>query len=305
MDFWGAEVKPGQTLDCDPGEDKYLHISQVAVGEAQQTKGDERVVVYVHSGEKKYAIGTLIPGKTDQFSLDVVFSKPFKLSHTSSKATICFVGYDTPVDMGDDFMEDSEESSDEEEEQRAMMRLKENGRKEATATVAAQKKSKQETATAKAGGKGKAEPPKPEALAKKESSDEDDDEEEEDESDEEDEEVDDEDEEMEGSTDEEVDESDDEEDEEESSEEEDEQEKKQKASKGGKAVELTPKAKPNAEGKKRPAPDSSVKTPATDKKAKLSGTPANNVKTPGKKDQTPKQGATPASGKKECTSCKR
>ncbi|KAJ0976310.1 hypothetical protein J5N97_018275 [Dioscorea zingiberensis] len=30
MEFWGVEVKPNETLKCEPGDDKYLHLSQVA-----------------------------------------------------------------------------------------------------------------------------------------------------------------------------------------------------------------------------------------------------------------------------------
>eukprot|EP00252_Welwitschia_mirabilis_P019868 TRINITY_DN470_c0_g1_i3.p1 TRINITY_DN470_c0_g1~~TRINITY_DN470_c0_g1_i3.p1 ORF type:complete len:333 (-),score=98.11 TRINITY_DN470_c0_g1_i3:440-1438(-) len=313
MDFWGAEVKAGQTLELDPGDDKYIHISQVALGEIQSSKGEDRIVVYIHSRNKKYAVGTLIPGKSDQFSVDVVFSTPFKLSHTSHKGTIFFIGYNTPAETADDFSDDSEEVEEEEEEEESSEDEQEHvdNKQNAIAAVDGLKAAKPEAALAKA----KTEAPKQATkAAQEESSDDDEEEDEEDEDDEDDDEDEDnEDEAMQGSSDDEEDsDGDDEDDEEESEEESDEDDKKK-----------MPKVDLKTGAKKRPAPDSSVKTPATAKKAKVSeaqkqGTPANNVQTPGKKGQTTasklpqsskKEASTPVSGKKlgdyKCVPCQR
>ncbi|GLJ19532.1 hypothetical protein SUGI_0352690 [Cryptomeria japonica] len=93
MEFWGVEVKPGEVLNSDLGDDKYVHLSQAALGEIQNPKGNERVPLYVHVKGKKLAIGTLVFRKCDQLSLDLVFDGEFGLSHGCAAGSVFFSGY--------------------------------------------------------------------------------------------------------------------------------------------------------------------------------------------------------------------
>lgn len=112
MRFWGIEVKPGQTVSCDAGNDCVLHISQAALGETK--KGSENVVVSVKAGDKKVVIGTLSAEKHPQIMYDLIFEKEFELSHSSKTASVFLCGYRTL--MPDPFDSDSGEDEDEEEE---------------------------------------------------------------------------------------------------------------------------------------------------------------------------------------------
>uniref|UniRef100_A0A0D9V9B2 Nucleoplasmin-like domain-containing protein n=1 Tax=Leersia perrieri TaxID=77586 RepID=A0A0D9V9B2_9ORYZ len=66
MEFWGLEVKPGQTVSCDAGDECAIHISQVALGETKK-KGSENVVVSAKVGGNKMVIGNLSSGQHPQF----------------------------------------------------------------------------------------------------------------------------------------------------------------------------------------------------------------------------------------------
>ncbi|KAG0459688.1 hypothetical protein HPP92_022816 [Vanilla planifolia] len=83
MEFWGVEVKPGQTVKCEPGEDRLLHLSQAALGEVKKDKGTENVPIFVNINEQKLVIGTLSAENCTQIQYDVVFEKEFELSHGS------------------------------------------------------------------------------------------------------------------------------------------------------------------------------------------------------------------------------
>jgi len=277
MEFWGVEVKPGEALACDPGDEKYLHMSQAAIGDKEGAKENERVSLYVHVDGKKFVLGTLSRGKCDQIGLDLVFEKEFKLSHTSQSGSVFFSGYTTlDHEALDGFPDDEDESSEDEEEEIAQamaLAAKENGGKPGAKPVKPESKS---PSTNKAAAKGKPEV-KPPAKKQEDDSDEDDDDD------------DDDDEDMEDAS--ESDDGDEEDDSDEESDEEDEED------------EETPKP---AAGKKRPMPDSVTKSPSTDKKAKIS-TPAGGQKPgadKGKKTEHvatpyPKQGGKgPASGVK-------
>eukprot|EP01018_Ginkgo_biloba_P008301 Gb_28752 [translate_table: standard] len=290
MEFWGVEVKPGETLTCNPGDDKYLHLSQAALGEIQNAKENERFPIYVHTDDKKIMIGTLAYGKCDQIWLDIVFEKEFKLSHSCTSASVFFCGYTTVTQDGDEFGGfDDEDSESEDDKQAQAMRspAKVNGKAEAKPTrpevaTVGTKPVKPESETAgKAATKVK---PELKLVAGKnvgkyddESGDDDEDEDEDDEDD---------DEEM-------AEDSSDDEDESGESEDDSEDESDEDDSKKTPKVEVA--------SKKRPLPDSAIKSPATDKKAKVI-TPA-EVQKPGidvgKKGGPKIPGGTPTTAAKQ------
>jgi len=128
MEFWGLEVKPGQTVKCEPEDDHFLHLSQGALGES---KKDDKATMYVKVGNKKLSIGTLSTDRFPQIQFDLVFEKEFELSHTSKTASVFFSGYKVfqPAE-GDEMDFDSEGSEDEEEEEIIIPATKENGKAE-------------------------------------------------------------------------------------------------------------------------------------------------------------------------------
>ncbi|KAK9123982.1 hypothetical protein Sjap_013584 [Stephania japonica] len=283
MQFWGAEVKAGEPFKVKLDENMLLHLSQAALGEVKKDKANESAVIYVKVGEQKLVIGTLTPDKCATLSYDLVFEKEFEISHNWKHGSVYFCGYKTYMDEEEN--SGFSDSSDEEEE----LKLFENGKPEPK-----EEEKKPTVDKAKAVVKPDSLENKPKVKVvepKKDDGEDDSDDDDEDDSDE-DEDSDDEDEMMvEGEID-----SSDEDDEEDSSDEED---------------EATPTPKKADKGKKRPA-DSAVKTPATEKKAKLvtpqkgadgkkggvhvatphpakqaGKTPANNDKS---KQQTPKSG---------------
>ena len=91
----GVEVKVGQTVTVDPMDpvDSYIHISQVALGEAKKDKPNEPVVLYLKVGEQKIVLGTLSRDGIPHLSLDLVLDSDSELSHTSKSASVFFCGY--------------------------------------------------------------------------------------------------------------------------------------------------------------------------------------------------------------------
>lgn len=247
MEFWGVEVKPGQPLGCSPGEDKYIHLSQVAIGEG--SKSDERVAVYIHVDGKKIMIGSCVRGSCEQFGLDLVFEKDFKISHTSKSASVFCCGYTTFIQEEDEFGslngedEDDDELESDEEMPQSVITAKENGGKQPAKAEKVEKSESKSLAmpgkSNKEGMKVKPEKPKQPAQAAEDDDDSDDDESDDDEDMED----------LSGSED------DDDDDDEDSDEDEEDE-----------SDEETPKA---PAGKKRPMPDSAAKTPVSDKKAKF------------------------------------
>lgn len=284
MEFWGIEVKAGETVKCEPGDEKYLHLSQASLGEGKKEKGNDNIPIFLKVDNKQLVIGTLAVDKCPQITYDLVFEKEFELSHNWKNGSVFFVGYKTEIpDEGpDEFMEDTDSESED------IPVIDANGKP----------KSKDELAKIKASAP-KPEPPAAKPSVKTEELKKGNKEEKQDESDNDEDESDDfesDDEDMLGGGDSSSDEDDDE-----SSEEED---------------EATPK---NEAGKKRTA-DAALKTPA-DKKAKLGKTggvdgkkggghvatphPAKQAgKTPATNDKS-KQQTTPKSsaGSVSCKSC--
>ncbi|MCO5547036.1 hypothetical protein L7F22_000477 [Adiantum nelumboides] len=131
MEFWGVEVTSGKPLTCQPGQSSYVHVSQAALGDNKNIKGNDRVVLKVKVGANEVVVGTLSQGKCDQTTLDLIFEKDFVLSHNSS-GSVYFCGYKTDAVRDDDSMssgsdEDEFEMSDEDEKE-AVLPAKENGR---------------------------------------------------------------------------------------------------------------------------------------------------------------------------------
>ncbi|KAG0483183.1 hypothetical protein HPP92_011267 [Vanilla planifolia] len=93
MEFWGIEVKPGQSMKCEPGEHKLLHLSQASLGEIKREKGTENIPIFVKANGQKLVIGTLSSEKCTQIQYDLVFEKVFELSHGSKNTSVFFVGY--------------------------------------------------------------------------------------------------------------------------------------------------------------------------------------------------------------------
>ncbi|XP_073225506.1 histone deacetylase HDT1-like isoform X2 [Cicer arietinum] len=102
MEFWGIEVKPGQSVNVDPNDELegYIHISQVALGEIKKDKSIEPVVLYLKVADQKLVLGTLIKDSIPHLALDIVLDKESELSHNSKTASIYFSGY--KVLHGDD-----------------------------------------------------------------------------------------------------------------------------------------------------------------------------------------------------------
>ncbi|XP_047056349.1 histone deacetylase HDT2-like [Lolium rigidum] len=91
MEFWGVEVKPGQSLSCDAGNEFIIHLSQAALGETEKESGN--TVVSAKVGGNKVVIGTLSAENRPQIQFDLVFEKEFELSHSSETASVFVCGY--------------------------------------------------------------------------------------------------------------------------------------------------------------------------------------------------------------------
>jgi hypothetical protein len=286
MEFWGLEVKPNQTVKVSPDDDHFLHLSQGALGEV---KKDDKATMFVKVDGQKLSIGTLSTEKFPQIQFDLVFEKDFELSHTSKTSSVFFSGYKVfqPAE-GDEMDFDSEGSEDEEEEETIVpvAATKENGKPEAKEQ---KKQVKIDTAPSKA--KPAASASSDAGKAKKDEASDDDDDSDED--------SDDDSAQMDEDSEDSSEDGDDSSDDDESDDEEEEE---------------TPKKQES--GKKRPA-GSALKTPVSDKKAKIA-TPSGQ-KTGDKKGAvhvaTPhpakKAGKTPATSEKSpksggsvaCKSC--
>ncbi|XP_019448042.1 PREDICTED: histone deacetylase HDT1-like isoform X2 [Lupinus angustifolius] len=112
MEFWGTEVKVGETVKIDPEEiEAYVHLSQAALGESKKDKANEPVFLHLKVGEQKLVLGTLSRDKIPQASLDVVLDTEFELSHSSKSSSVFFTGYKAliPDEDGDEDDFDSDE----------------------------------------------------------------------------------------------------------------------------------------------------------------------------------------------------
>ncbi|OIT23225.1 histone deacetylase hdt1 [Nicotiana attenuata] len=93
MEFWGVEVKAGESLKVRPELYKLIHISQAALGEVKDAKEAKNVPLRVTVGENNYVIGTLSAEERPQLMFDLVFEKEFELSHGWKNGSVYFIGY--------------------------------------------------------------------------------------------------------------------------------------------------------------------------------------------------------------------
>ncbi|XP_008458629.2 histone deacetylase HDT1-like [Cucumis melo] len=116
MEFWGVEVKAGQSLIVKPGNEKLIHLSQATLGEIKKDKASENVTIFLKIGDQKLVLGILSAEKFPQLSFDLVFEKEFELSHNGKSGSVYCAGYQA---YGDDHEHDgyidSDAGSDDEE----------------------------------------------------------------------------------------------------------------------------------------------------------------------------------------------
>lgn len=119
MEFWGVEVKAGETVSVPVEDGHLIHVSQVALGDVKNPKAANYVPVRMKVEDKKFVIGTLSADKGPQISFDLVLDKDFELSHDWKDGSIYFCGYTAEQDDGSDgpegFYDEEDVSSDEEE----------------------------------------------------------------------------------------------------------------------------------------------------------------------------------------------
>ncbi|XP_047982417.1 histone deacetylase HDT1-like [Salvia hispanica] len=115
MEFWGVEVKNGETLKVAPGENMVLHLSQACLGETKKEKANDSVCLFVNVEGKKLVLGTLVTDKIPQQQFDLVFDRDFELSHNWKSGSIYFYGYkaSNPFDEGSEEVESDESDSEE------------------------------------------------------------------------------------------------------------------------------------------------------------------------------------------------
>ncbi|XP_058087677.1 histone deacetylase HDT1-like [Magnolia sinica] len=114
MEFWGVEVKAGEPVKCQPGENKYIHLSQAALGEVKKDKGNDSIPIFVSVGDKKLVLGTLSAEKSAHISFDLIFEREFELSHSWKHGSVYFCGYKSTVPEESDEFTDSDSDSEEE-----------------------------------------------------------------------------------------------------------------------------------------------------------------------------------------------
>ncbi|KAH7285518.1 hypothetical protein KP509_33G031600 [Ceratopteris richardii] len=149
MEFWGVEVASGKPITCKPGPASYVHISQAAIGDSKNAKGNDRVILKVKVGTNEVVVGTLSQGKCDQTALDLIFEKDFVLSHTGS-GSVYFCGYKTDAVRDEDMSSDEEDEfdvSDEGEEDDEKLQTKENVMKVSKSPAPASKPAPKPAAT--------------------------------------------------------------------------------------------------------------------------------------------------------------
>ncbi|XP_011657054.1 histone deacetylase HDT1 isoform X1 [Cucumis sativus] len=117
MEFWGVEVKAGQSLIVKPGNEKLIHLSQATLGEIKKEKANENVTIFLKIGDQKLVLGILSGEKFPQLSFDLVFEKEFELSHNGKSGSVYCAGYQA---YGDDHEHtdgylDSDSASEDEE----------------------------------------------------------------------------------------------------------------------------------------------------------------------------------------------
>uniref|UniRef100_K7KFY2 Nucleoplasmin-like domain-containing protein n=1 Tax=Glycine max TaxID=3847 RepID=K7KFY2_SOYBN len=109
MEFWGVEVKSGESLKVDPGDDKIIHLSNACLGDVTKDKEGLPVALYVKFGNQKLVLGTLSSEAFPQISYDLVFEKEFELSHNWKHGSVFFTGFKAQSQSESDNDEDSDD----------------------------------------------------------------------------------------------------------------------------------------------------------------------------------------------------
>ncbi|KAL6342011.1 hypothetical protein AAG906_038257 [Vitis piasezkii] len=113
MEFWGVEVKAGESFKVKSEDDKILHLSQAALGESKKEKGNESVPLFLKIDQQKLVLGTLLPANIPQLSFDLVFDKEFELSHNWKNGSVFFMGYKSVLPDEEEFSEFDDSDSEE------------------------------------------------------------------------------------------------------------------------------------------------------------------------------------------------
>ncbi len=107
--FWATKIVAGKPVEVQPPEGYVLNVQQAAIVNGKDNQSyTVNVDTLAIEGEKLEAvIGTLRPGKVDQFNFNLVFGYdvPTKFSVTSgdkdSKAVVHLSGYFQPAPEDD------------------------------------------------------------------------------------------------------------------------------------------------------------------------------------------------------------
>ncbi|BFG38713.1 hypothetical protein CerSpe_249890 [Prunus speciosa] len=106
MEFWGVEVKSGQSVSVEP-KNKVVHLSQVCLDDVKKAKGSNPISLFAKTGNHKLVLGILSAEKFPQLPLDIFFGEKFELSHNWKNGSVHFTGYKSLSNTGDN--SDSEE----------------------------------------------------------------------------------------------------------------------------------------------------------------------------------------------------
>ncbi|KAI3683853.1 hypothetical protein L1987_84368 [Smallanthus sonchifolius] len=97
-----VEVKSGQPFEVSLSEDKVLHLSQACLGEIKSNKTNESVCLHINIENKKLVLGTLNSERLPQQIFDLVIDKDFQLSHNWKNGSVYFYGYQADQPFEDD-----------------------------------------------------------------------------------------------------------------------------------------------------------------------------------------------------------
>ncbi|PQP98163.1 histone deacetylase HDT1 isoform X2 [Prunus yedoensis var. nudiflora] len=92
MEFWGVEVKSGQSVSVEP-KNKVVHLSQVCLDDVKKAKGSNPISLFAKTGNHKLVLGILSAEKFPQLPLDIFFGEKFELSHNWKNGSVHFTGY--------------------------------------------------------------------------------------------------------------------------------------------------------------------------------------------------------------------
>lgn len=123
VELFGTKVPTGKTITMGKEDSDTMvttvQITSVALGEKA---GDGRTVVYCGNGSSEWVMGSLIPGRCEQFQVDYMGRQPITLRHTG-KGDVYVSGFKTLTLLEDEdedeetpVFEDTDEDEDEDDE---------------------------------------------------------------------------------------------------------------------------------------------------------------------------------------------